>query len=158
MIPIDSAIKSRTTERPRRRPEWMRVNATKGKGYESVRVLMRNKGLNTVCEEARCPNIGECWGDGTATFLVLGDTCTRSCGFCDIKTGRPSPIDWHEPERVARAVRAMGLQHVVVTSVNRDERPDGGAPVIALCIHRIRELQDCTPPTPSAPCTGPTPR
>jgi lipoic acid synthetase len=102
---------------------------------------MRSKQLHTVCEEARCPNIGECWGNGTATFLILGDTCTRSCGFCDIKTGRPNPIDWREPERVARAVQAMDLKHAVITSVNRDERPDGGAPIFALCIHRIRELQ-----------------
>lgn len=102
---------------------------------------MRSKQLHTVCEEARCPNIGECWGNGTATFLILGDTCTRSCGFCDIKTGRPGPIDWREPERVARAVQAMDLRHAVITSVNRDERPDGGAPIFALCIQRIRELQ-----------------
>jgi lipoic acid synthetase len=141
MIPIDSVDKSKATEKPRRRPEWMRLSPAKGQGYESVRALMRRKRLNTVCEEARCPNIGECWGDGTATFLILGDTCTRSCGFCDIKTGRPGPIDWHEPERVAQAVKAMGLQHVVITSVNRDERPDGGAPVFALCIHRVREIQ-----------------
>ena len=141
MIPIDSAVQSRITERPRRRPEWMRISPTKGRGYDSVQALMRSKRLNTVCEEARCPNIGECWGDGTATFLILGDTCTRSCGFCDIKTGRPDPIDWHEPERIAQAVKAMDLQHVVITSVNRDERPDGGAPVFALCIHRVRELQ-----------------
>ena len=102
---------------------------------------MRSKQLNTVCEEARCPNIGECWGQGTATFLILGDTCTRSCGFCDIKTGRPGQIDWYEPERVAQAVRAMNLKHAVITSVNRDERKDGGAPVFALCIQRVRELQ-----------------
>ncbi|MFN2222472.1 MAG: lipoyl synthase, partial [Candidatus Promineifilaceae bacterium] len=127
--------------RPRRRPEWMRVTPRKGPGYEDVRTLMRSKKLHTVCEEARCPNIGECWGNGTATFLILGDTCTRSCGFCDIKTGRPGPIDWREPERVARAVRAMDLRHAVITSVNRDERPDGGAPIFALCINRIRELQ-----------------
>ena len=127
--------------RPRRRPEWMRVTPAKGRGYENVRTLMRSKGLHTVCEEARCPNIGECWGHGTATFLILGDTCTRSCGFCDIRTGRPGPIDWQEPERVARAVQSMGLKHAVITSVNRDERPDGGAPIFALCIHRIRELQ-----------------
>jgi lipoic acid synthetase len=123
----------------------MRVTPAKGEGYEDVRALMRSKSLNTVCEEARCPNIGECWGRGTATFLILGDTCTRSCGFCDIKTGRPGPIDWQEPERVARAVQAMDLRHAVITSVNRDERLDGGAPIFALCIHRIRELQpDCT--------------
>ena len=130
-----------SNERPRRRPEWMRVKPAKGQGYESVRTLMRSKGLHTVCEEARCPNIGECWGHGTATFLILGDTCTRSCGFCDIKTGRPSAIDWREPEQVARAVQAMSLKHAVITSVNRDERLDGGAPIFALCIQRIRELQ-----------------
>lgn len=87
-----------------------------------------------------CPNIGECWGAGTATFLMMGDTCTRSCGFCDIKTGRPSPLDWLEPNRVADAVKAMNLRHVVITSVNRDERPDGGAPIFALVIRRIREI------------------
>lgn len=103
--------------------------------------MMRSKSLHTVCEEAMCPNMGECWGSGTATFLMLGDTCTRSCGFCDIKTGRPEPLDWMEPERVAQAVQAMNLRHAVITSVNRDERADGGAPIFALVIERIRELQ-----------------
>jgi lipoyl synthase len=102
---------------------------------------MRSKQLHTVCEEAHCPNIGECWGKGTATFLIMGDICTRSCGFCDIKTGRPLPLDWQEPERVAQAVKKMNLRHVVITSVNRDERQDGGAPIFALCIERIREIQ-----------------
>jgi lipoic acid synthetase len=102
---------------------------------------MRSKQLHTVCEEAHCPNIGECWGKGTATFLIMGDICTRSCGFCDIKTGRPLPLDWQEPERLAQAVRQMNLRHVVITSVNRDERKDGGAPIFALCIERIREIQ-----------------
>jgi lipoic acid synthetase len=101
---------------------------------------MRSKQLHTVCEEAHCPNIGECWGSRTATFLILGDVCTRSCGFCDVKTGRPLSIDWQEPERVAQAVKAMGLKHVVITSVNRDERKDGGAPIFAMCINRIREM------------------
>jgi lipoic acid synthetase len=103
---------------------------------------MRSKSLHTVCEEARCPNMGECWGrNGTATFLILGDVCTRSCRFCDVKTGRPAPLDWDEPERVAQAVQAMNLRHVVITSVNRDEREDGGAPIFAGCIRCIRELQ-----------------
>lgn len=102
---------------------------------------MRSKTLHTVCEEAQCPNIGECWGRGTATFLMMGDTCTRSCGFCDIKTGRPSPLDWAEPNRIAESVRAMNLRHVVITSVNRDEREDGGAPIFAMVIRRIRQLQ-----------------
>jgi lipoic acid synthetase len=127
--------------KPRRRPEWIKVRAPSGETYEHIREMMRSKALNTVCEEAMCPNIGECWGTGTATFLMLGDTCTRSCGFCDIKTGRPGPIDWDEPERVARTVQAMNLRHVVITSVNRDERPDGGAPIFAMVIERIRELQ-----------------
>lgn len=127
--------------RPKRRPEWMRVRPPGGENYKFLKHLMRSKQLHTVCEEAHCPNIGECWGSRTATFLILGDICTRSCGFCDIKTGRPNPIDWLEPERVAQAVKAMDLKHVVITSVNRDEREDGGAPIFAMCINRIRELQ-----------------
>ena len=127
--------------RPRRRPPWIRVRAPGGSQYERVRALMRGKTLHTVCEEAQCPNLGECWGKGTATFLMMGDTCTRSCGFCDIKTGQPSPLDWGEPNRIAESVRAMGLQHVVITSVNRDDRPDGGAPLFAMVIRRIRQLQ-----------------
>ena len=127
--------------RPQRRPQWMRVKPPKGEDYKWVRGVMRSKQLHTVCEEAHCPNIGECWGARTATFLILGDICTRSCGFCDIKTGRPLPIDWEEPLRVAEAVKAMDLKHVVITSVNRDERKDGGAPIFAQCIERIREVQ-----------------
>jgi len=126
---------------PGRRPPWIKVRAPAGETYEWLRDMMRSKSLHTVCEEARCPNLGECWGSGTATFLLMGDTCTRSCGFCDIQTGRPSPLDWLEPERVARAVQAMDLRHAVITSVNRDERPDGGAPIFALVIRRIRQLQ-----------------
>jgi lipoic acid synthetase len=126
---------------PRRRPPWIKVRAPGGEEYQRVYGLMRSKTLHTVCEEAQCPNIGECWGRGTATFLMMGDTCTRSCGFCDIKTGRPSPLDWAEPNRIAESVRAMGLRHVVITSVNRDERPDGGAPIFAMVIKRIRQLQ-----------------
>jgi len=126
---------------PRRRPPWIRVKAPMGETYENVRELMRSKDLHTVCEEAMCPNLGECWGSGTATFLMMGDTCTRSCGFCDIKTGRPNPLDWAEPNRIAQSVRAMNLRHVVITSVNRDDRPDGGAPIFAMVIRRIRQLQ-----------------
>jgi lipoic acid synthetase len=126
---------------PRRRPPWIKVRAPSGETYDNVYGLMRSKTLHTVCEEAMCPNIGECWGRGTATFLMMGDTCTRSCGFCDIKTGRPSPLDWAEPNRIAESVRAMNLRHVVITSVNRDERADGGAPIFAMVIRRIRQLQ-----------------
>jgi lipoic acid synthetase len=126
---------------PRRRPPWIKVRAPHGENYERVFGLMRSQELHTVCEEAQCPNLGECWGRGTATFLMMGDTCTRSCGFCDIKTGRPSPLDWQEPNRVAESVRALNLRHVVITSVNRDERKDGGAPIFAMVIRRIRQLQ-----------------
>lgn len=133
------------TSRPKRRPRWLKVQAPTGETYRNIKRLMRSKSLHTICEEAHCPNIGECWGHGTATFLILGDICTRSCRFCDVTTGRPEPIDWEEPERVAQAVQAMGLRHVVITSVNRDEREDGGAPIFAQCIERIRELQPgCT--------------
>ncbi len=140
-IPTDNASWQPDPEHPRRRPPWIKVRAPSGETYERVFELMRNKHLNTVCEEAQCPNLGECWGRGTATFLMMGDTCTRSCGFCDIKTGRPSPLDWAEPNRVAESVKALNLRHVVITSVNRDERKDGGAPIFAMVIKRIRELQ-----------------
>jgi lipoic acid synthetase len=125
---------------PLRRPDWIKVRAPSGETYEKLQSLMRKKALHTVCEEAMCPNMGECWGSGTATFLMLGDICTRTCGFCDIKRGKPSSIDWLEPERVAQAVKAMQLQHAVITSVNRDDRHDGGAPIFAMVIRRIREL------------------
>ena len=141
MIHLDDVIaKSSYNQRPQRRPDWITVSLRRGENYDFLKKLMRSKQLHTVCEEARCPNIGDCWSQGTATFLILGDICTRSCGFCDVKTGRPLPIDWTEPERVAQAVKAMNLRHVVITSVNRDERKDGGAPIFALCIHRVREL------------------
>jgi len=139
-IPLEGADQA-AAPAPARRPEWIRVRAPSGETYEWLRGLMRSKSLHTVCEEARCPNVGECWGAGTATFLMMGDVCTRSCGFCDIATGRPSPLDWAEPERVAQAVQAMNLRHAVITSVNRDERKDGGAPIFAMVIRRIRELQ-----------------
>jgi lipoyl synthase len=125
---------------PRRRPSWIRVRAPSGENYEDLQHLMRSKALHTVCEEAGCPNMGECWGSGTATFLMLGDVCTRTCGFCDVKHGRPSILDWQEPERVAQAVMQMDLKHAVITSVNRDERRDGGAPIFAMVIRRIRQL------------------
>jgi lipoyl synthase len=125
---------------PIRRPEWIRVRAPSGETYQKLQTLMRSKALHTVCEEAMCPNMGECWGTGTATFLMLGDVCTRTCGFCDIKHGQPTPLDWLEPERVAQAVKSMQLKHAVITSVNRDDRKDGGAPIFAMVISRIREL------------------
>jgi len=130
---------------PLRRPEWIKVRAPAGETYQQLQRLMRAKSVHTVCEEAMCPNLGECWGAGTATFLMLGDVCTRSCGFCDIKHGKPGLLDWGEAERVAQAVKAMNLKHAVITSVNRDDRRDGGAPVIAMVIRRIRQrLPGCS--------------
>lgn len=125
---------------PKRRPSWIKVRAPSGDTYQNLQHLMRAKSLHTVCEEAGCPNMGECWGSGTSTFLMLGDVCTRTCGFCDVKHGRPESLDWLEPERVAQAVRQMQLRHAVITSVNRDERRDGGAPIFAMVIRRIRQL------------------
>ena len=128
-----------------RRPEWLRVRQPDSEKYRELKGLFRGKKLHTVCEEAMCPNIGECWGRGTATFLLMGDTCTRSCGFCKIKTGRPDLLDPEEPRNVGESVAAMGLKHAVLTSVNRDEQADGGAWVFAESIHWIRQLQPgCT--------------
>ena len=129
---------------PMRRPDWIRVRAPSGETYEWLQSLMRKKALHTVCEEAGCPNMGECWSSGTATFLMMGDICTRTCGFCDIKHGQPALLDWAEPERVAQAVKSMELKHAVITSVNRDERKDGGAPIFSMVIRRIRQLSPGT--------------
>jgi lipoic acid synthetase len=125
---------------PVRRPSYIKVRAPSGEIYEQLKGMMRSKELHTVCEEANCPNMGECWGSGTATFLILGDICTRRCGFCDIKHGKPLPIDADEPERVAQAVKAMSLKHAVITSVDRDDDNLGGARVFAQVIRRIREV------------------
>lgn len=133
------------SELPKRKPEWLKVRLPAGNGYSRLKNLMRQQGLHTVCEEAMCPNIGECWNRGTATFLLMGDTCTRSCGFCHIKTGRPQALDEDEPRRVAESVVAMNLSHCVLTSVNRDELPNGGAHIFANTIREIRwRLPHCT--------------
>ncbi|HEY7976172.1 MAG TPA: lipoyl synthase [Ktedonobacterales bacterium] len=125
---------------PERRPDWLRVRLPVGDNYNDLKQLMRSKSLHTVCEEARCPNMGECWANRTATFMILGSVCTRSCGFCAVATGRPMALDWEEPRRVAEAVTQMGLNHVVVTSVNRDELHDGGATLFAATIRWIRRM------------------
>jgi lipoyl synthase len=122
-----------------RKPPWLTVKWQQGDNYRDLKGLMRGAGLHTVCEEAHCPNISECWEHRTATFLILGDTCTRSCGFCAIKTGRPSHLDRGEPERVARAIETLQLKHAVITSVNRDELADGGAEIFAELITKTRE-------------------
>lgn len=127
------------------KPPWLKIRLDHNENYRAIKQLMTKNDLNTVCEEAQCPNIGECWNRGTATFMILGDVCTRSCGFCAVKTGRPPMLDEEEPKRVVDAAMKMDLSHVVVTSVNRDEREDGGAPVFADTIRRLHEsMPDCT--------------
>lgn len=123
------------------KPPWLKVRFPGGANYLRLQQLVRDEQLHTVCEEAHCPNRGECWEQGTATLLLLGDVCTRACGFCAIATGKPAGLDTEEPLRVARAVQAMGLGHAVLTSVTRDDLPDGGAAIYAEAIQRIRELQ-----------------
>ena len=122
-----------------RRPDWLKVRLPSGENYREVLDLMRRSSLNTVCEEARCPNLAECWSSKTATFMILGDTCTRSCGFCNVKLGIPNELDLDEPRRVAESVVDLGLKHVVITSVDRDELKDGGASIFAETIKLINE-------------------
>ncbi|MBK8910614.1 MAG: lipoyl synthase [Chlorobi bacterium] len=122
-----------------RRPDWLKVRIPTGETVAWLREMMRTKKLHTVCEEARCPNMAECWSAGTATFMILGDTCTRSCGFCAVKTGRPGTVDLDEPMHVAEAVMQMGVKHAVITSVNRDELPDGGSGIFAETIRQVRQ-------------------
>ncbi len=122
------------------KPSWLRAKAPVGDNFHNLKKLARGLGLHTVCESAQCPNIGECWDHKTATFMLLGDICTRRCGFCAVPKGRPEPIDWDEPRRVAEAVATLGLKHAVVTSVNRDDDNAGGARVFAETIREIREL------------------
>ena len=128
-----------------RKPPWLKVRLAAGPNVTELRGIMRGLDLHTVCEEAMCPNLAECWEDREATFLILGSTCTRRCGFCDVMTGKPEPVDEGEPERIAEAVRAMGLRHVVLTGVARDDLPDGGARIWAATIRAVRDaVPDCT--------------
>ena len=137
MTPIIQEIN--VGDRPRnQRPEWLKVKIPAGENYARLKNVIDKHKLHTVCEEARCPNMGECWNSGTATFMILGDICTRSCGFCAVKTGRPVELDLEEPRRVAEAIRVMGVRHAVITSVNRDELPDGGAGIFAETIRLAR--------------------
>jgi lipoyl synthase len=130
---------AQTTRPSGRRPEWLRVKARTGPSFTELKNIMRGLDLHTVCEEAACPNIYECWEEREATFLILGDKCTRRCGFCDVMTAKPNPIEVDEPDRVAEAVAAMGLRHVVITGVARDDLDDGGAAVWAACIRAVRD-------------------
>ena len=125
---------------PTPKPAWLKAKAPVGENFHNLKRLARGLGLHTVCESAQCPNIGECWNHKTATFMLLGDICTRRCGFCAVPKGRPEPIDWDEPRRVAEAVATLGLRHAVVTSVNRDDDNVGGARIFAETVRHIREL------------------
>jgi len=123
------------------KPPWLKARFPSGQRFSHIKDLLREQSLHTVCEEARCPNIGECFNAGTATFMILGDTCTRACGFCAVNSGRPEGLDLLEPYRLAKTVQALALDYVVITSVNRDDLPDGGASVFAACIRAVRRLR-----------------
>ena len=129
-------------EKPQRfkKPDWLRVKLPTGENYRHVRHLVDEYKLHTICESGNCPNMGECWGAGTATFMILGNVCTRSCGFCAVQTGLPTELDWDEPMRVANAIKLMGVKHAVITSVNRDELKDGGAAIWAATVNAVREI------------------
>jgi len=123
---------------PLKKPKWLRVKLPVGKKYTELRSLVDKYKLNTICTSGSCPNMGECWGEGTATFMILGNICTRSCGFCGVKTGRPETVDWEEPEKVARSIKLMKIKHAVITSVDRDDLKDGGSIIWAETVEAIR--------------------
>ncbi|MGK0426835.1 MAG: lipoic acid synthetase [Ulvibacter sp.] len=127
-------------ERKQKKPDWLRVKLPIGKEYTEVRQIVSEHKLHTICESGSCPNMGECWGNGTATFMILGNTCTRSCGFCNVHTGRPLAVDWEEPKMVAESIRLMKLKHAVITSVDRDDLKDGGSMIWAETVNEVRKL------------------
>ena len=129
-----------STTAPNRKPKWLRVKLPTGKKYTQLRSLVDKYDLHTICTSGSCPNMGECWGEGTATFMILGNICTRSCGFCGVKTGRPEQVDWEEPEKVARSIKIMGIKHAVVTSVDRDDLKDMGSIIWAETVKAIRRM------------------
>lgn len=128
------------TQTRMKKPDWLRVRLPTGEGYRQVRSLVDSHKLHTICESGNCPNMGECWGAGTATFMILGNICTRSCGFCAVATGRPEPVDWDEPQRVAEAIYLMKVKHAVITSVDRDELKDGGSQIWVNTVKAVRAL------------------
>lgn len=136
---LDGAVEQKV-----KKPDWLRVRLPIGEEYRHVRNLVDNHKLHTICESGNCPNMGECWGEGTATFMILGNICTRSCGFCNVATGRPLPVDWDEPQRVAEAINLMKVKHAVVTSVDRDELKDGGSIIWYNTIKAIKALNPAT--------------
>ena len=127
-----------------KKPKWLRVKLPTGKKYTELRGLVDKYNLNTICTSGSCPNMGECWGEGTATFMILGNICTRSCGFCGVKTGRPETVDWEEPEKVANSIRIMQIKHAVITSVDRDDLKDGGSIIWAETINAIHRMNPNT--------------
>jgi len=127
-----------------KKPNWLRVKLPVGKKYTELRGLVDKYKLNTICTSGSCPNMGECWGEGTATFMILGNICTRSCGFCGVKTGRPESVEWDEPEKVARSIKIMGIKHAVITSVDRDDLKDGGSIIWAETVEAIRRANPNT--------------
>jgi lipoic acid synthetase len=140
---INSTVNSRPEDKPKK-PNWLRVKLPTGEGYKHVRGLVDTHKLHTICESGNCPNMGECWGAGTATFMILGNICTRSCGFCAVATGRPLEVDWDEPQRVAEAIHLMKVKHAVITSVDRDELKDGGSIIWANTVKAVRSLNPDT--------------
>lgn len=122
-----------------KKPDWLRVKLPTGKAYTEVRQIVSEHKLHTICESGNCPNMGECWGNGTATFMILGNTCTRSCGFCNVHTGKPLPVDWEEPKMVAESIRLMKLKHAVITSVDRDDLKDGGSTIWEETVNEVRK-------------------
>lgn len=132
------------TQKVASKPKWLRVKLPVGKNYRSLRKLVDNYGLHTICESGNCPNMGECWGAGTATFMILGNTCTRSCGFCAVNTGRPEAVDWEEPEKIARSVLLMKVKHCVITSVDRDDLKDGGSIIWSETVKAVRRMSPDT--------------
>jgi lipoic acid synthetase len=137
-LPVVSTIDEKTTKV--KKPDWLRVKLPIGESYRHVRNLVDTHKLHTICESGNCPNMGECWGAGTATFMILGNVCTRSCGFCAVATGRPEPLDWDEPQRVAEAIYLMKVKHAVITSVDRDELKDGGSMIWQNTIKAVKSL------------------
>lgn len=129
---------------PRKKPEWLRVKLPIGKTYTNLRNVVDKYQLNTICTSGSCPNMGECWTEGTATFMILGNTCTRSCGFCGVATGKPLPVDWEEPDKVANSIKIMKIKHAVITSVDRDDLKDGGSIIWAETIQAIRRANPNT--------------
>ncbi|HEY0274399.1 MAG TPA: lipoyl synthase [Chitinophaga sp.] len=143
-LSVSACVPAETRESRVKKPDWLRVKLPIGESYRQVRNLVDTHKLHTICESGNCPNMGECWGAGTATFIILGNICTRSCGFCAVATGRPEAVDWNEPQRVAEAIYLMKVKHAVVTSVDRDELKDGGSIIWANTIKAIRALNPDT--------------